>query len=153
MKVQINFCKIETQQTFNYHTNTLCPLDYLKLCNVVSIKCTMCSLYLWTITLTDFSPSNKSVLISHLIGSDWSELFQWSIAEIAFKMFSDKVYLLYMQSFPTETKTITSKQNEPWRTYSFKKCIKVKNKVYITLYKKPTLTSEIRSKAYKSIPH
>ena len=68
----------------------------------------------------------------------------------SYSIFVDLINTAYDEAFPIRRKFIKNARSNPWITKSLKKCIKVKNKLYVLYKNKNSVYNEITYKRYKN---
>ena len=94
--------------------------------------------------------SNIDTFVGKLRESEWIDVMGNQNAQNAFTVFHEKLTTLYGTSFPLERKSSKYKDRKPWLSAGLKKCIKVKNKLFLRKVKNPTLTNIQVYKRYKN---
>lgn len=96
------------------------------------------------------SQNNFDTFLAKLRECEWDDVTQNQNAQAAFTVFHDKLSELYEASFPLERKRSKYKDRKPWLSSGLKKCIKVKNKLFLRKIKNPTLTNMQAYRIYKN---
>ena len=102
------------------------------------------------INTRSFSGQNVC-LFKALVGSiDWAPVLSQVDTQQSYSIFVDLINTAYDEAFPIRRKFIKNARSNPWITKSLKKCIKVKNKLYVLYKNKNSVYNEIKYKSYKN---
>ena len=96
------------------------------------------------------SDANVNDFIQRLQTVDWNRVTQTDDPQIAYSVFHTELQQAYMQSFPVKTIKLNYRNRKTWLTEGLKKCIKLKNKMYVRNKRFPTRNMNIAYKQYKN---
>ena len=97
----------------------------------------------------NFCIKNQNNFVEKLALIDWSNLYTFSCAQMAYDLFHQTVTSLFDKCFPKVCIKPGYKTRKPWLNETIKEAIKMKNKLYIKSRKNPTLMNEIEYKNKK----
>ena len=99
------------------------------------------------INTRSFSGQNVC-LYKALVGSiDWTPVLSQVDTQQSYSIFVDLINTAYDEAFPIRRKCIKNARSNPWITKSLKKCIKVKNKLYVLYKNKNSVYNGIKYKS------
>ena len=95
------------------------------------------------------SPQNIESFSQRLQTTDWSDVYNSQDSQESFTIFHNKLTYLYNDCFPFKTKRNNYINRKPWLSSGLKKCIRIKNKLFVKKSKNPTLTNTHIYKRYR----
>jgi hypothetical protein len=99
----------------------------------------------------NMSYHNIEKFINKLRGFDWSFVKDDTNGKSAFKSFYKAFHQLYDKSFPIKKRQENYLNRKPWLSSAMQNSIKLKNKLYVSFKKSPTLENLERYKDYKRL--
>ena len=101
-----------------------------------------------------YSERNINKFCDRLQNSDWSDIILSNNCQDSFTKFYNQYKDLYNECFPVRNYKISKYRcRKPWLTNGLKQCIKIKNKLYVTSIKFPTIYNISKYKEYRNKLH